>query len=539
MRRPLAALGIAAAAAAVACVRQPESGRHLGAVDFTTSCARPAERRFQEGLAYLHHTMYAEAERSFGAATALDERCAMAQWGIAMAQFRPLWPGDPPEAALGKASAALVKARALAPPTKREQAYVEAAAAYVHEWAVTDRPTRLAAWVAAHERLHRDHPRDVDAAAFHALALLASAPLDDPTFAAMMRAAEILEPLRADSPDHPGVLHYLLLAHDNPLLAPHAQEVAAAYARFVDELPEVGHATSHISIRLGRWGDSIRSNGAASAAARRLSVGDMAQSRYAHEQDYMIYSLLQGAWDTRAQAILRQLARSPRFEPDFASAYALAAAPARYHLERDDWEGAARLDPPWPPDFPWERFPAARAITLFARGIGAARTHDEAGAAAASEGLAQARAELAGSDPYWASLVEAQRLAVAAALAFSRGRPDDALAGMRAAAELEDAVDRHPVSPGHVLPCRELLGDLLLELDRPAEALVEFEASLARAPNRFRALYQAGHAALEADELDKGFDYLERLVRQAEDSRSDRPQIARARDELRWGRGGR
>jgi tetratricopeptide (TPR) repeat protein len=450
-----------------------------------------------------------------------------------MAQFRPLWPGDPPEAELGKGSATIVKARGLAPPTERERAYVEAASAYFHDWAVIDQPTRLAAWASAQERLHRDYPDDVDAAAFHALGIIATAPLDDPSFAAMKHAAEILEPLRREAPDHPGLLHYLLLAHDNPTMVDRAQGFADAYMRFADEVPEVGHAAAHLSVRLGRWEESILRNGVAAAAARKITVSGLAQTRYAHDQDFFVYSLLQAGWDRRAEGVLRQLARIPRFEETFATAYALAAAPARYHLEREDWEGAAHLGPPWPPDFPWQRFPVAQAITLFARGIGAARSGDEAGANAAATELARIQTALSRSDPYWASRVEAQRLALVAALAFSRGQTNEALDGMRAAATLEEAADKHPVSPGTVLPCRELLGDLLLELDRPGEALVEFEASLARAPNRFRALFQAGYAAGEADQMDKAFDYYARLVEQTEDAHSDRPQIKFAKDELR------
>lgn len=533
--------GIVALGLLAACVRPQPAGRQLGRVDFPVSCSPAAQERLRDGVALLHHTMYADAERSFIAATALDERCAMAHWGMAMAQFQPLSPAYPDETALNRGVRSLEGARELAPPTERERAYVEAAAAFFNEWEQRGHAARIAAWEQAQDGLRRAYPHDVDAAAFYALAHIASAPKDNVAQSQRLEAGEILEALWAENPEHPGAIHYLIQAYDSPPLASRALAAALAYDQLAPGVSNALHMPSHIFVRLGRWTDAIKSNTRAAAAARRTSVGGGTPHEYAHALDYLIYAYLQVGRDQRALGVLRQLQRTQRFQDDFISAYALAAAPARYYLEREDWQGAARVTAAGPADFPWDKYPAPRAVTLFARGIGAARSGDPAAARTAVVELEAIHDSLAESEPYWAAWVDAQRQAVEAWVDRADGRNDDALARMRAAAEIEDSLDLSPGAPGPALSLRELLGDLLLVLARPAEALPEFERSLATAPNRFYSVYKAGRSAQRAGDKQKAHGYFTQVVKLAEESHTealhtDRKAVEKAKYFLRLNR---
>lgn len=523
---------VLAATAIAACVRVSEPGRRLGDVDFPVSCSEPARHRVDEGVALLHHQMHDLAERSFFAATAVDEKCAMAHWGIAMAQIRPLWAGHPGEAALEKGSAAIARARALAPPTQREAAYVEATAAYFEDWARTGDATRIARWRDAAERVHRADPDDVDAAAFHALAILASA-LGDPTLERQKAAAAILEPLRREHPGHPGLANYLIHACDNHEMAERGLETARDYPEIAPDLPAAAHTSTHVFLRLGRWDEAATANLRALPAVRRAGTAGAAPTLYAHVADYLMYSYLQAGWDVRAGALLRQLSRIERFDDDFASAYALAAVSARFSLERRDWAGAATVTPAGPADFPWGRYPVARAVTQFARGLGAARGGDAAAGRAAVAALDAIVSEIDPAESIWVTRVQAERLAVAAWCARAAGDTEKALESMRVAADLEDSVAEDPFTPGPVLRLRDLLGDMLLEAGRPADGLREFEASLAAAPRRLYAVAQAGRAARKADEVERAREHYLDLLRLVEKSRCRRPEIAKAKAFLR------
>jgi tetratricopeptide (TPR) repeat protein len=516
-----------------ACVRPPEPRRRLGKVDFETSCNDEAQSRFDTGLALLHHMMYDEAQKNFYAATAMDEHCAMAYWGMAMTRLHPLSAGRPDGAALGKSVGDLGRARAMESTTLREQTYIEALATFFAEWDRIDHASRLVAWEAAQKKLYDAYPDDTDAAAFYALAHIATAPAADLNYHHHKTAAKILESLHASNPEHPGALHYLVRAYDNPELAGRGEDVAKAYAELAPKVPQAQHAPSHIFVRTGEWDDTIEYNARAMAEARRMTVAGGMSYQFVHAADFQMYAYLQGGWDRRGESILRQFARVERFQDDFASAYGLAAAPARYHLERMDWTGAAQLPVGNPTDFPWEKYPAARALTHFARGIGAARSGDPDGARVAAGELDAIHAELAEAEPYWAFLVDARRKAVEAWIAHAEGRDDEALEQMRAAADLEDRVDKHPVTPGPPLPLRELLGDLLLELDRPAEAYAEFRRSLALAPNRLYAVYKSARSADKADDKVNAHTFYSQFLKLVEASHSDRREVKKAKYFLR------
>lgn len=507
-----------------ACIRAPHRGRDIGTVEFEVSCNEAARQRISEGVALIDHMLPARARRSFVAATAVDPACAMAHWGAAMSEVPPLYAGSPSEEAVESGLAELAKARELAPQTGRERDFIAAAEAFFR-----DGPD---AWERAQRELHENYPDDVDAATFYALAALSNASTDDRSHAKQKAVLEALEPFREKYPRHPGVAHFLVHACDNAELAERGLAYARAYEELAPDLPTTAHSSSHIFVRLGLWSEVTKKNVGAASAAQRLAVSGVTPALYAHANDFLVYAYLQGGWDARALAVIRQLQRVQRWEPGFATAYALAAVPARYLLERQDWEKAAVI-PVTPESFAWDDYPAARAITEFTRGIGAARSGDLDAARAAVRALEALAAEVRPAQSYWSRRVEAQRRAVAAWVAYGEGEVEPALEELRAAADLEDSMDEDRVSPGPVLPLRELLGDMLHEADHAVEALHEFETSLAAAPNRFYALYKAGRAAWKADDDAKSREYYWRLVRLVEASRCNRPEVQRAKNHLR------
>jgi tetratricopeptide (TPR) repeat protein len=457
----------------------------------------------------------------------------MAHWGIAMSIIHPLWGERPTEAALKKGQSALAKAKALKPSTERESAYVSAAERFFRNWENTAYPAQLAAFEAGFKELHESYPDDIDAAAFYALAHLATAPKADRTFAHQKEAGALLEKLHAKAPEHPGLFHYIIHAYDNPMLADRALVVARGYDKIAPDVPHALHMPSHIFVRLGLWPDAIAWNVRSAAAALRQPVGDATSLHYAHALDYLIYAYLQRSQDGKAQEVLEKMNAVANFQPSFITAYAIAAVQARYPLERGRWAEAAALPLRTHGSFPWGKYPGAESITYFARGIGAARSGDTEGARQAIEALEKLHAQMVQSgESYWAVHADAQRKSVAAWLAFSGDDKKQALKLMREAADLEDSVDKHPVTPSAVLPARELLGDMLLSLKRSAEAIRAYEASLRISPNRFNSLYGAGRAAELAGDKQKANTYYMRLVEISSEADAETPAIAQARQFL-------
>src|SRR5687768_8288912 len=464
----------------------------LGTITFPISCAPASQKPFARGVALLHSFWYAEAEKAFLELAASDPSCAMAHWGVAMSNFHPIWaPPSPAEIARGRA--AVDKALAATAPTAREKAYIDAIAAFYADADKADHRTRAVAFENAMARVHQQHPDDREAAIFYSLALLGTAPPADKTYVNQKKAGEILNRVLPLQPDHPGVAHYLIHSFDYPQLASLALPAARSYSKIAESSPHALHMPSHIFVRLGLWDDSIRAN-EDSAAAARAHVEKTAPGATAfdelHALDYLAYAFLQQGRDAKAGEILDRVRAVKRLDnPQFAAAYALAAVPARYALERGRWAEAAALEvtPAW---FPWKTFPYAEAITHHARAIGAARTGDVARAREAVTRLGALReAAIAAKIGYWPDQIEIQRREAAAWLAFAEGRKDEAVELMAAAVTLEESTDKHPVTPGAVLPARELQGDLLVALGRPEEARASYKASLAVAPSR---AYPAG-----------------------------------------------
>jgi hypothetical protein len=433
---------------------------------------------------------------------------------------------------LAEGSAAIEKGRRL-PATPREKDYIAALAAFYTDTATLDHRTRAAAYEKAMAQLYARYPDDREAAVFYALALDATAAPTDKTYANQKKAAAILEKVYAEQPSHPGVAHYLIHSYDYPPLAGQGLTSARSYAKIAPSVPHALHMPSHIFTRLGLWQESIDSN-VASARAGKAYYARLGKTtvwdQTLHALDYVAYAYLQTGQDTRARAVVEDLRALPKAEPEnFAAAYAYAAIPARVALEQHRWSEAATLTPV-SPTFPWDRFAWAQAITTFARALGAARSGDVAAARAEVAKLDGYRATLlAAKDTYWAEQVEVQRQAAAAWLARAEGTMGEAVRLMRASATLEDSTEKHPVTPAPVLPARELLGDLLLDANQPAQALIEFETSARRDPNRLNGLLGAARAAELSGDAAKARTLAARAVALCDGGDGERPELRRAK----------
>jgi tetratricopeptide (TPR) repeat protein len=515
-----------------------------GRVNFTVSCNPKAQKQFNRAVAWLHSFEYEEAERAFTEVTVADPRCGMAYWGIAMSNYHPLW--APPSAAeLQKGWSAVEKAKAAGAKTQREQDYIAAIEAFYRDSDKVDHRARAAAYGKAMEQLHLSNPADREAGVFHALALIAAGTsANDKSYVNEKKAAQILNRVLAREPQHPGVVHYLIHGYDYPALAQLALPAARSYAKIAPASAHAQHMPSHIFTRLGYWQEAIRSNLDAKSSAKAYAVRNKMTGVWDeqfHAMDYLAYAYLQGAQDKQAAGVLDELKNIKKAEPEnFKVAYSFSAVPARYALERRQWNEAANLELGEGAlgAFPWQRFPWAESHIRFARAIGAARSGDAAAARLEVEKLAAIRQALgevkAGYD--WGKQVEIKRQVGAAWLAYAEGKHDESLKLMRAAAELDDATEKHPVTPGSILPAREQLGELLLELKQPSAALQEFETSLRTAPNRFNGLYGAARAAkLAADQSKLAADqqkaktYYAKLIELTRHADGDRPEIEEAK----------
>ena len=473
----------------------------FGKVHFPASCSAEALPAFNRAVAQLHSFGYEEARLSFQDVVRTDPSCGIGYWGIAMTYYHPIW--APPGAGdLAAGHEAAAKAAQLGAKTERERAYIAAVGVFYADSDRTPHGARAQAYSRAMEDVSRRFPDDHEAAIFYALSLLGTAPPSDTTYANQKKAAAILNAILPLEPEHPGIAHYMIHAFDYPALASEALPAARAYSKIAPSSPHALHMPSHIFTRLGLWQESIESNLASADAGRRLAAKRHPGSVHydaLHALDYLEYAYLQIGDEEHARRVLDETGKARKLdEAVFQAAYAIVAVPARWSLERRDWKAAAELRPSSAP-LPWDRYAYVPAITEFARAVGAARSGRPDAAREPLAKLTEMQRTLAKNPvpgPYdWAGNVESTRLAAAAWLAYAEGRKDEALTLARSAAELDEKVGKNPVTPGSVLPPRELLGDMLLELGRPDEALAAYEASLREAPGRFNSLYGAGRAA--------------------------------------------
>jgi tetratricopeptide (TPR) repeat protein len=514
-----------------------EHGPQLGNVSFETSCSPAAQGLFRQGAGWLHSFEYRRAEQAFSQAAAADPGCGIADWGVAMSYYHPLWDGPTPTE-LEKGKAAIEKAKAAGAKSRREKDYIAALDTFYRDSGRIDLKTRAFAYSDAMERLHDRYPADDEAAVFYALSLIAAGTMDgDHSFARQKRAGAILNEVLAKNPDHPGVAHYLIHSFDYPALAELALPAARRYATIAPDSAHAQHMPSHIFTRLGLWDEAISSNRAAKAAAiayAKSSGMAGAWDQQLHAMDYLAYAYLQSGRDSEAQQVLDELKTISHADPPTRTvAYAVTAIPARLALERRDWRGAASLE--LPPNL--AALPALAnqkwAVTHihFARAIGAARSGnlDLAQAEVARlEALEQA-VKIEPGEYDWRKQVSIERQIAEAWAAHTGGRNDQALRLMRAAADLDDATEKNPVTPGAILPAREELGELLLALGRPADALQEYEASLQRAPRRLAGLYGAAQAARLAGNVEKANRYYAELVDVTAKSDGARAEVRSAR----------
>jgi tetratricopeptide (TPR) repeat protein len=529
-RTALLASALAASLAPTA-LRAQAIGK-VGDVGFPVSCSAEAQQQFTRAVAILHSFWYEEAAKAFTAVAGTDPDCAMAHWGVAMSNWYPLW-YPPSEAALKAGSEAVAKAQSIGAKTGRERDYIEAIAIFYRDSDKLDNRTRSVAYEKAMEQVYLRYPDDREAGLFYALALNATALPTDKTYANQEKAAKILQRVFAEQPNHPGAAHYLIHSYDSAPLADLGLPAAICYSDIAPAVPHALHMPSHIFTRVGQWQNAIASNRASveagqNYAAKAFGPG-VVWDQSLHAMDYLEYSYLQTGQDTEAKRVLDQLMSYQKATPSsLAAAYAIAAIPARYAVERQNWAEAAALSSP-PIALAWDQFPWTAPMIIYARALGAAHTGDLAGAQAEIAKLQSARdALIQAKNTYWAGQVNVEVRSASAVLAQAQGSNDEALTLMRSAADLEDASDKHPVTPGSIVPARELLGDMLLDTNQAAQALVEYERSLTSAPNRFHGLAGAAAAAERAGDAAKAKLYREKVAQLATTG-SDRPELLAAK----------
>jgi tetratricopeptide (TPR) repeat protein len=508
-----------ATAAAAQDHQHPAGTADVGRVEFATSCSAAVRPQFERAVAMLHSFWFEAAEREFTAVATADPACGMAHWGLALTRWgNPFTWQVPPEANFALGAAAARRAVELtAVATERERLFARAAQALYDGDPQRDGHSRLASHAAAMRELAAQHGADPEVTIFLARALIATAPASDLEFRYQLEAAQLLEPMFTARPEHPGLAHYLIHAFDAPPLAEQGLAAARAYAEIAPAAPHALHMPSHIFTRLGHWDESIEMN-LRSAAAE--PVPDAA----VHPFDYLVYAYLQQGRDTEAGAIV---AKARQLEDRFYGGlmgYNFAAMPARYALERERWEEASQLA------VPGGAAPFVTAVAHFARGVGMARSSRAAAAHAEVAALEELRDDLTRrGDPYWPVVVDAQRLAVAAWVALAEGRTDEALRTAERAAVIEQTVEKHPVTPGPLLPARELYADMLMQLGRHAEALRAYEQTLEREPRRARSTFGAARAAEQAGDRAAARAHYTALLEIMQRGDAARPEIGAAR----------
>jgi tetratricopeptide (TPR) repeat protein len=502
------------------------SPQQLGTVHFPVSCAPSVQKPFERGVALLHSFWYEEAEKEFTQIAKDDPSCAMAHWGVAMSIWHQLW-NRPDEATIRHGVAEVKQAKSLRPKTARERGYIAAMGSFYvgkQKYAV-----RADAYCKAMERVHDHYPDDHEASAFYALSLLASEPDDDTTFANRKKAAAVLEELFAKEPDHPGVAHYLIHSYDKPQLAQLGLPAARRYAQIAPASPHALHMPSHIFARLGLWQDDINSNLASIAATRKTAAMHMGGGGHQfHAMDFLVYAYLQSGREAEAQGVIEEVKATPPMKDMHEvgydeRTYALSKFPAIYALELHHWAQAAALTPPPDADS------GDKAITYWARAVGAARSGNAAEARNNVAELEKIHGEmLEKKKTAYAGMVDDARQEAAAWIAHAESKDEEAVKGLRAIAEKEEATGEEPTG----IPAREMLADLLLDTKRPEQALTEYEADLKFNPNRFNGLYGAAQAAEMSGKTEKANTYYSQVLKLCDGSSSERPELKLSRTKM-------
>ena len=516
-----AAAAVVATASPIAAVaQQDDTEKQFGIVHFETSCNETAQRRFDRAMRYQHSFWYQSSKEIFEETLKADPECAIAYWGIALSQ---LWNPHVPTPAknLAEGAAAIAKGKSVGAKSPRERDYIDALAAMYADHDKVPHGVRVQAYLKAMEALAARYPNDDEAQIFYGITLNVAASPNDKTYANQLKGAAILEPIFKRQPRHPGVAHYLIHLYDTPALADKGLEAARLYAKIAPGAAHAQHMPSHIFTRVGYWKESIDSNREAQRVAK--------QSNDFHDQlhamDYQVYAYLQLGQDKAAKAVLDEMTTIAGFTETFLPGpYARAVSPARYAVERRDWQAAAQLEVRPSP------LAHVQAMTHFARALGAARLGNAEAAKADIAKLAELRDKLrAAKDAYWSEQVDIQWQVASAWALYAEGKHADALAAMSAAADAEDRTEKHPVTPGVPNPARELYGTMLLERGRPTEALAAYEAVMGKEANRLGAVIGAARAAEKLGNAAKAREYYGKAVALAADADAGRTDVAEAR----------
>jgi tetratricopeptide (TPR) repeat protein len=511
----------------------PRPGEKLGTVMFETSCAPAVAGQFNRAMALWHSFWFDPSADAFRAVAADDPACGMAHWGLALTRLGNPFAWPPSDKQMQGGRDAIRKAQEIGAKTQRERDYIDALARFYDDTTGADHRARAVAFEQAMGQITQRYPDDVEAKILYALMLDATALPTDKTYAQQLKAGAMLEAIWEQRPDHPGVAHFIIHSYDYPELADKALAAARRYAAIAPSAPHALHMPGHIFTRLGYWDESIETNRmSAEVAKAELDTKDFQSGSYnaLHAMDYMVYAYLQQGQDAHARALVDEMGQLTRVDVEiFPAAFAFAASPARYALEHGDWEAASRLELK-PTGLSWQKFPQAEAVLVFARSLGAARSGKLDVARAGIERLGELNAALVkAKQPYWAEQAAIQQQIGMAWVQLAEGRKDEALRTMRAAADREDATDKHPVTPGPLAPARELLGEMLLMLDRPADALAEFERSQQKEPNRLRGFYGAARAAALAGQQDVAKANYQKLLELTAPAEGTRKEIEEAR----------
>jgi hypothetical protein len=515
---------IAVSAVAGLSLAQPAFGqagdKKLGKVHFETSCNPEAQKLFDRGMLYQHSFWYRSSQKVFEDVLKADPGCGIADWGIALSL---LWNPHIPAPAknLAEGAAVLAKAKSIGAKTQRERDYLDALGAMYADYDKVDHRTRIQAYAKAMEQLAQRYPNDDEAQIHYALALNTSASPADKTYANQLKGAAILEVIFKRQPEHPGVAHYLIHLYDYPSIAEKGLDAARRYSKIAPAASHAQHMPSHIFTRVGYWSESIASN----VEAARVASADKEGHDQLHAMDYLVYAYLQIGQDKKAMAVINEMNTVTGFTETFIPApYALAAAPARYAIERGDWRAAAELQ------VRPSQLAHVQAISHFARALGAARSGNPEAAKVDIAKLGELRDKLReAKDAYWSEQVDIQVQVASAWVLYAEGKHDDALKAMSAAADAEDKTEKHPVTPGVPKPARELYGVMLLERGMAKEALAAFEATLKKEPNRLAAYVGAAKAAERSGDRAKAREYYEKVVAIADSADNTRTEVADAR----------
>ena len=527
MRNPTRPLAIAALAAATAAfAHEPgDSAARLGTVHFAVECNAAAQKEIDVAMAYYHSFAWEYYKAPLERALQADPQCGMAHFIRALGVLdNPFaWPANLSPKIFAEGEASLEAARKTGLRSERERGYVDALDAFYTDNDKLAHATRAKALEQALEKLAARYPDDIEATILYALVLSRNFDPTDKAYGNQLKAAHILEPIFVKMPDHPGVAHYIIHSYDYPPLALQGLEAARRYSKIAPDAAHALHMPSHIFTRVGYWKDSVESNRASAEAAKRVGPNAI------HGFDYMTYAYLQMGHDRQAASVWGEASKGGTYPDNFVLAYGMAAMPARIALERRAWREAAAL-PMVPAAYPWSKYPQAEAVNAFARGIGLARTLDVAGARAEVKRLQQLRdAAVAMKSGYWAEQIDIQAEVVRGLAACAEGSRDECMEILAKAAAREDATEKHAVTPGPLVPAREILASAKLDAGMGEAALADYETVLTHEPNRFHATYGAARSAQLSGDHARASEYYRRLVDLAGESDSARPEVGVAR----------